>query len=89
MQIGVVTFVFGEFGDAVEEIHRRHEVLDRPLATNPLAVFRQFSAGQVLQQSLGLFARDRRNAALAGLARFLPQFFDCADAHGYAPINNV
>ncbi len=87
--VAVVAFVFGEFGNPVEEIHRCHEVLDRPLAANPFAVFRQFPAGQILQQSLGLFARDRWDATLTRLALFRLQFFDCADTHGYPPVNNV
>ena len=68
MEVGMVPFVFRDFGNTREEIQRCHEILDGPILAFSLAVVRDSPTNELLQLSIGIIERASANIAFAWFA---------------------
>ena len=82
VQVGMMAFVFGDLGDALEEIDAGHEVLHDPILANALAVVRQSPAVELRQLPLSFFERVLGHAPFARHALLLSQLFGGLRFHG-------
>ena len=53
MQVWMMAIVLGDFSDLIEEIHSRHEMPDRPVFANPLALVGQIPTLKLSQLIVG------------------------------------
>src|SRR5207302_2006877 len=83
VQVGMVSFLLRDPTDAIEEVQRRREVLDAPLAMKALAVGGQLPVRQRRELRPDLRWAQRRNPSFARNA-MLPRQFGSGRAHGWS-----